>query len=69
MTGVQTCALPIWRGEKVGIFEMRRHYANYFKGLPNFKDYRVQLVGSESPDEIRKIMGQIASEYSGLAMN
>jgi tRNA-dihydrouridine synthase len=58
-----------WKGEKVGIFEMRRHYANYFKGLPNFKEYRMKLVGSESPDEIREIMVNIASEYSGLELN
>jgi tRNA-dihydrouridine synthase len=58
-----------WKGEKVGIFEMRRHYANYFKGLPNFKEYRMRLVGSESPDEIREIMVNIASEYSGLDLN
>jgi tRNA-dihydrouridine synthase len=58
-----------WKGEKVGIFEMRRHYANYFKGLPNFKEYRMKLVGSESSDEIREIMVNIASEYSGLELN
>jgi tRNA-dihydrouridine synthase len=58
-----------WKGPKVGIFEMRRHYANYFKGLPNFKEYRMKLVGSESPDEIREIMVNIASEYSGLELN
>jgi tRNA-dihydrouridine synthase len=58
-----------WKGEKVGIFEMRRHYANYFKGLPNFKEYRMKLVGSESPEEIREIMNNIASEYSGFELN
>ena len=55
-----------WKGEKVGIFEMRRHYANYFKGLPNFKDFRVKLVGCEDPDEIRSVLGQILVEYEGL---
>ncbi|RYD73799.1 MAG: tRNA dihydrouridine synthase DusB, partial [Sphingobacteriales bacterium] len=33
-----------WKGPKTGIFEMRRHYANYFKGLPDFKPYRMRLV-------------------------
>jgi nifR3 family TIM-barrel protein len=55
-----------WKGPKVGIFEMRRHYANYFKGLPNFKDFRVKLVGCEDPDEIRSVLGQILVEYEGL---
>jgi tRNA-dihydrouridine synthase len=53
-------------GPKVGIFEMRRHYANYFKGLPNFKDFRVKLVGCEDPDEIRSVLSQILVEYEGL---
>ncbi|MFM2299639.1 MAG: tRNA dihydrouridine synthase DusB [Bacteroidota bacterium] len=55
-----------WKGEKVGIFEMRRHYANYFKGLPNFKDFRVKLVGCEVPDEIRSTLDRILVEYEGL---
>ena len=55
-----------WKGPKVGIFEMRRHYANYFKGLPNFKDFRVKLVGCEDPDEIRSVLSQILVEYEGL---
>src|SRR3546814_9266713 len=33
-----------WKGEKTGIFEMRRHYANYLKGIPHFKEYRMKLV-------------------------
>src|SRR5690606_33866366 len=33
-----------WKGDKLGIFEMRRHYANYFKGFPDFKPYRTRLV-------------------------
>lgn len=41
-----------WKGEKLGIFEMRRHYTNYFKGIPNFKGTRQALVTSESVEEI-----------------
>ena len=41
-----------WKGEKTGIFEMRRHYANYFKGLPDFKEYRMRLVSLENVDDI-----------------
>lgn len=33
-----------WKGEKLGVFETRRHYTNYFKGIPNFKEYRMKLV-------------------------
>ena len=39
-----------WKGERKGIYEMRRHYTNYFKGIPNFKPYRMQLVSSEDPN-------------------
>lgn len=55
-----------WKGPKVGVFEMRRHYANYFKGLPNFKDFRVKLVGCEVPDEILETLDRILVEYEGL---
>ena len=37
-----------WKGERQGVLEMRRHYANYFKGIPNFKPYRQQLVTLDS---------------------
>jgi nifR3 family TIM-barrel protein len=33
-----------WKGEKLGVVEMRRHYTNYFKGIPNFKEHRQKLV-------------------------
>jgi tRNA-dihydrouridine synthase B len=55
----------IWKGEKVGIVEMRRHYTNYFRGLPNIKHYRSQLVGTMLPDEIFSILDQIVEEYNG----
>ena len=41
-----------WKGEKLGILEMRRHYANYFKGIPNFKQHRIKLVTLDYKDEI-----------------
>ena len=53
-----------WKGEKVGIYEMRRHYTNYFRGLPNFKPYRTRLVESESYDELLTIMDEIADTFA-----
>ena len=41
-----------WKGEKLGILETRRHYTNYFRGIPNFKPYRKTLVTSENLMEI-----------------
>jgi nifR3 family TIM-barrel protein len=36
-----------WKGEKLGVFETRRHYTNYFKGIPDFKEYRMKMVTSD----------------------
>ncbi len=51
-----------WKGEKVGIVEMRRHYANYFKGIPHFKEYRTALVGANSAAEVDAIFSQLEKE-------
>ena len=40
------------KGERQGVLEMRRHYANYFKGIPNFKEHRQRLVTLDSSEEI-----------------
>lgn len=55
-----------WKGPRLGIFEMRRHYANYFRGLPNVKGYRTRLVQTEDPQEIYAILDEIANsmEYA-----
>ena len=45
-----------WKGQRQGVLEMRRHYANYFKGIPNFKPYRQQLVTLDSVEEILKVL-------------
>jgi tRNA-dihydrouridine synthase B len=52
-----------WKGERVGLVEMRRHYANYFKGLTHFKDFRMKLVQTESIAEVYQILNSIAKEY------
>ncbi len=55
-----------WKGQKLGILEMRRHYANYLKGLPHIKDFRTKLVTSEDPIELESILADIAKHYSGM---
>lgn len=55
-----------WKGPKVGIFEMRRHYANYLKGLPNIKDYRGRLVILNTTEEIDAVLDEIAVHYAGF---
>lgn len=53
-----------WKGERVGIVEMRRHYTNYFKGIHNFKEYRQKLVTNDNPEELMKIFDEIRDAYS-----
>lgn len=57
-----------WKGEKVGINEMRRHYTNYFKGIPNFKEHRMKLVTQDSFVVIKEVFEEIKSNYSGEEM-
>lgn len=54
-----------WKGTVVGILEMRRHYANYFKGLDHFKEYRMKLVLSSGYDEIVSILEEVSKRYNG----
>ncbi|HYK76955.1 MAG TPA: tRNA dihydrouridine synthase DusB [Daejeonella sp.] len=56
----------IWKGEKTGVFEMRRHYANYFKGIPHFKEYRMKLVSLENIQEIHSVLDDIKEEFETI---
>lgn len=49
-----------WKGESLGIAEMKRHYTNYFKGIAHFKDYRMKLVTSFELREIMDTLDYIA---------
>lgn len=48
-----------WKGIRLGILEMRRHYKNYLKGIPNMKPYRSKLVTSDNFGEISQIIDDI----------
>ena len=52
-----------WKGELPAIREMRRHYPAYFRGLPGFKPYRLQLVTSESLSELLDTFAFILEQY------
>jgi len=54
-----------WKNPVVGINEMRRHYANYLKGLPNIKEFRNQLVTLKTEEEINAVLDQVAKTYAG----
>ncbi|PTQ93180.1 tRNA-U20-dihydrouridine synthase [Mucilaginibacter yixingensis] len=53
-----------WKGPKTGIFEMRRHYSNYFKGLDHFKEYRMKLVVADTFEQIDEILHRVTEHYS-----
>ncbi len=55
-----------WKGPVVGILEMRRHYANYLKGLPNIKEYRAKLVTYKELELIEEVLDEIIIKYSGF---
>jgi nifR3 family TIM-barrel protein len=55
-----------WKNPVVGINEMRRHYSNYLKGLPNIKDFRLRLVTLKTEEELNGVFDEIAIAYKGF---
>ncbi len=53
-----------WKGMKLGILEMRRHYASYLKGLSHVKEYRTRLVSTEDITEIEDILSEVEKRYT-----
>jgi len=53
-----------WKGERLGILEMRRHYTNYFRGLRNIKYYRSKLVTELNPQPLYDILDEIEAVYN-----
>ena len=52
-----------WKGEKLGVFETRRHYTNYFKGIPNFKEYRMKMVTSDDSAAVFAAFEEVLQEF------
>tara|TARA_B100000902_G_scaffold365824_1_gene387081 strand:+ start:825 stop:1805 length:981 start_codon:yes stop_codon:yes gene_type:complete len=53
-----------WKGEKLGILEMRRHYSNYFRGLPEIKKYRSELVQINEYPQLINVIETIKRKYN-----
>ncbi|MDR2123083.1 MAG: tRNA dihydrouridine synthase DusB [Flavobacteriaceae bacterium] len=49
-----------WKGERAGILEMRQHYSNYFKGLPNFREYKTQLFSALTLEELESVFKSLS---------
>lgn len=52
-----------WKGPTLGLIEMRRHYTNYFKHIPDFKPFRMKLVTSDSSDEVLTTLEEIKHQF------
>jgi nifR3 family TIM-barrel protein len=55
-----------WKGNNLGILEMRRHYANYFKGLPDVKEFRMRLTNTMNYEELQEIFSDLYQKYKGF---
>lgn len=58
----------VWKGEKLGVLEMRRHYASYLRALPNIKEIRHQIVQSLDAQEILDILDGVKETYAGMEL-
>jgi nifR3 family TIM-barrel protein len=58
-----------WKGETLGIAEMKRHYTNYFKGIADFKSYRIKMVTSNNKEEILKTLDKVATEFKNYSFS
>ncbi|MDI9255994.1 MULTISPECIES: tRNA dihydrouridine synthase DusB [Flavobacterium] len=57
-----------WKGERLGIVEMRRHYTNYFKGVHGFKEYKHRLVTTDDHNALLQIFEEIKEAYAHYQM-
>ncbi|NNK72598.1 MAG: tRNA dihydrouridine synthase DusB [Flavobacteriaceae bacterium] len=52
-----------WKGEKLGVFETRRHYTNYFRGIPHFKEYRLKMVTSDDAKDVFDTFNEVLEKF------
>ncbi|MFV0566849.1 MAG: tRNA dihydrouridine synthase DusB [Flavobacteriaceae bacterium] len=53
-----------WKGETLGVFETRRHYTNYFKGIPHFKELRTKMVTSDAAADVFAVFDEVLEQFS-----
>ncbi len=53
-----------WKGETLGVLETRRHYTNYFKGIPHFKEYRIKMVTSDDAKDVFAAFDEVLNKFS-----
>ena len=55
-----------WKGVKLGVLEMRRHYTNYFRGLPGVKQYRMKLVQEYDTEVLFATLEEMRAVYGAV---
>jgi len=58
-----------WKGEKLGVFETRRHYTNYFRGIPHFKEYRMKMVTSDQSEDVFATFDEVLVKFSDYSFS
>jgi len=53
-----------WKGQRLGVIEMRRHYASYFRGIHGFKEHRIKLVTEDDPKIVRELLEEIREMFA-----
>jgi tRNA-dihydrouridine synthase len=57
-----------WKGAKLGVLEMRRHYASYFKSIPDFKPFRARLVEANQFEDVQLILHEVLENYAEMEL-
>ena len=52
-----------WKGERVAVMEIRKHWGSYFKNLPNFKPFKIKLMEAKTASEVSRILEEIEGQY------
>ena len=55
-----------WKGPVLGVFETRRHYTNYFKGIPHFKEYRMKMVTSDDAENVFNAFDEVEAKFGNM---
>jgi hypothetical protein len=55
-----------WKGPILGVFETRRHYTNYFKGIPHFKEHRMKMVTSDDATNVFSAFDEVEAKFGNL---
>ena len=57
-----------WKGPVLGVFETRRHYTNYFKGIPHFKEYRMKMVTSDDAKDVFAAFDEVEQKFGDMVV-